>query len=139
MPPTEKHDALEIPMAYWGQEHKNCPVCGTQMLAAAMRCRSCGTTFDTAAPTDREQFAGKLWQQSRSPALRKQVIAVFIACVLPCTAPIGVILGFIFYSTKKSDIRELPALYDALSKIGLAVGLVETLLLAGVLALSILK
>ena len=43
MPLQKKLDTLEVPMAYWGQEHKNCPVCGTQMLAAATRCRSCGT------------------------------------------------------------------------------------------------
>ena len=65
VPPTEKLDTLEVPMAYWGQEHKNCPVCGTQMLAAATRCRSCGTTFDSAAPTDRDQFVQKLWRSSK--------------------------------------------------------------------------
>ena len=139
VPPTEKHDALEIPTAYWGQEHKNCPVCGTQMLAAATRCRSCGMTFQTAAPTDRDQFAQQLWQQSRSPALRKQVVWVFVSSVLPCTAPIGLIVSILFYSSKREDIRSLPAIYDALSKIGIAVGIVETLLIVGGLLLGALK
>jgi len=139
VPPTEKLDSLEIPMAYWGQEHKNCPVCGTQMLAAATRCRSCGMTFESAAPTDRNQFAQQLWQQSRSPALRKQVVWIFVASVLPCTAPIGLIVSLLFYSTKKEDIRSAPAIYDALSKIGIAVGIAETLLIVGGLLLAGLK
>jgi len=139
VPPTEKQDSLEIPMAYWGQENKNCPVCGTQMLAAATRCRSCGMTFQTAAPTDRDQFAQQLWQQSRSPGLRKQVVWVFVASVLPCTAPIGLIVSILFYSSKREDIRSLPAIYEALSKIGMAVGIVETLLIIGGLVLGALK
>jgi predicted RNA-binding Zn-ribbon protein involved in translation (DUF1610 family) len=139
VPPTEKHDALEVPMAYWGQEHKNCPVCGTQMLAAATRCRSCGTTFDSAAPTDRDQFVQKLWQSSKSPALRKQVVWCFAACVLPCTAPIAIIVSFIFFAGKKEDIRALPAIYGALSKIGLIVGLAETLVIVAGLVLSAMK
>ncbi|MEY2409052.1 MAG: hypothetical protein QOF48_1722 [Verrucomicrobiota bacterium] len=139
VPQTEKQDTLEVPMAYWGQEHKNCPVCGTQMLAAATRCRSCGTTFESAAPTDRDQFAQKLWQSSRSPALRKQVVWCFVACVLPCTATVGLIVAIIFFSVKKEDIRALPAIYGALAKIGMAVSLVETLLIGGALALSVFK
>ena len=136
VPPTEKLDTLEVPMAYWGQEHKNCPVCGTQMLAAATRCRSCGTTFDSAAPTDRDQFVQKLWQSSKSPALRKQVVWAFVACVLPCTAPIGLVIAIVFFSIKKEDIRALPAIYGALSKIGLVVGIIETLLIVGALLLA---
>jgi len=139
VPATEKHHTLEIPMAYWGQEHKNCPVCGTQMLAAATRCRSCGMTFQTAAPTDRDQFAQHLWQQSRSPALRKQVVWVFVFSVLPCTAPIGLIVLILLYSAKREDIRTLPAIYDALSKIGMAVGIIETLLIVGGILLAALK
>ena len=139
VPPTEKQDSLEIPMAYWGQEHKNCPVCGTQMLAAATRCRSCGMTFQTAAPTDRDQFAQHLWQQSRSPALRKQVVWVFVFSVLPCTAPIGLIILILLYASKREDIHSLPAIYDALSKIGMAVGILETLFIAGGIALAAMK
>jgi len=139
VPPTEKQDTLEVPMAYWGQEHKNCPVCGTQMLAAATRCRSCGTTFDTAAPTDRDQFVQKLWKSSKSPGLRKQVVWSFVACVLPCTAPIGLVIAIVFVSLKKEDIRSLPAIYGALSKIGLVVGIIETLLIVGAVILSSLR
>src|SRR5881394_3850802 len=56
VPKTEHRDRLEIPVSYWGQEHKNCPVCQTQILAAAVRCRVCGTNFASARPQDANEF-----------------------------------------------------------------------------------
>ena len=50
VPPTEHRQNIEIPVSYWGREKKPCPVCGTEILAAALRCRNCGTTFESALP-----------------------------------------------------------------------------------------
>src|SRR5437762_1315151 len=33
-PAVELRRAIEIPMSYWGQENKNCPKCGREILAA---------------------------------------------------------------------------------------------------------
>jgi DNA-directed RNA polymerase subunit RPC12/RpoP len=129
-PEAEQRDALEIPISYWGQEHKNCPVCRTQILAAAVRCRVCGTTFSSARPEDGDQFALRQARLAQAPGLRKKVVWLFVFCALPCTALIATIAGGVWYLARRREIGALPALYPALCKIGLAVGLGQTIIVA---------
>jgi hypothetical protein len=133
VPPTEHRANLEIPVSYWGQEHKACPVCQTQILAAAVRCRVCGTNFGSARPQDAEEFKQRALLNVRAPSLKKKVGWMFALCVLPCTSPLATIVGAIWYSMRRAEIRALPALYSALCKIGLAVGFGQMVIAAVVL------
>src|SRR5579872_4876548 len=56
VPAIEKRQAIEIPVSYWGQENKKCPSCGNEILAAAVRCRHCGTVFQSARPQESDEF-----------------------------------------------------------------------------------
>ena len=50
VPPKEQKSNLEIPVSYWGQQHKPCPVCATTLRAVrvgdgdACFCPSCQPT-----------------------------------------------------------------------------------------------
>jgi hypothetical protein len=137
VPVTEHRDSLEIPVSYWGQENKICPVCQAQILAAAVRCRICGTNFGSARPQDTAEFQQRALQNVLAPGLKKKVGWMFALCVVPCTAPLASIAGVIWYAARRRDIRALPALYDALCKVGLAVGFGQMLIgLIVVLAVS---
>ncbi|MCP4687142.1 MAG: hypothetical protein GY859_03770, partial [Desulfobacterales bacterium] len=56
VPETEQLQSIEMPISYWGRENKPCPECGKEILAAAIRCRFCGTVFSTPEPIDKEAF-----------------------------------------------------------------------------------
>ena len=139
VPATEHRDTLEIPVSYWGQEHKICPMCNAQILAAAVRCKICGTTFDSAQPLDAEQFVQKTTRVVRAPALRKQAVWVFILCLVPFLAPLAVAGGAVWYWPRRKEIGALPSLYGALVKIGLLVGTSQTIILLIALLVAALR
>lgn len=126
VPVIEKRQALEIPVSYWGQENKQCPNCKREILAAAVRCRHCGATFDSARPQDAAEFQQRSELTQRLPALRRTVVWLFVFSVVPCLAPIGAVWGAIWYPAHREDVRALPTLYGALCKIGLGVAIGQT-------------
>ena len=130
MPTVEPRKAVEIPVSYWGQENKPCQACGKEILAAATRCRFCGATFSSAQPEDTAAFNKRSEREKRAPQIKQRVIWIFILSLIPCTAPIGGLWGLVWYPTNKTDLQVLPTLYPALCKIGIAVGLGQTVLLA---------
>jgi hypothetical protein len=126
VPPTEGRKSIEIPVAYWGQENKPCPVCNAQILAAAVRCRHCGTVFQTARPLDSTEYSHAASWEARLPKLRKGVIWLAVLSLLPFTAPVGITVLFFWAQSRREGIDKLPSLYSALITIGLLVGTIET-------------
>lgn len=128
VPVIEKRQAIDIPMSYWGQENKQCPSCHREILAAAVRCRHCGATFESARPQGEGEFQQRGELKQRLPAARRVVVWLFIFCLIPCLAPIGAVWGAIWYPTHREEVRALPSIYDALCKIGLGVAITQTVL-----------
>lgn len=129
VPPVEKRQAIEIPISYWGQENKKCPNCGREILAAAVRCRYCGATFESARPQGTEEFQQRTALSQRLPSARRTIIWLFIFSILTCLAPIGAVWGIIWFPAHREEIRALPALYGAMCKIGLGVAIGQTVAL----------
>jgi hypothetical protein len=126
VPKIEGRSGVEVPVAYWGQEYKPCPVCSNQILAAAVRCRHCGSVFQSARPLDSAEFAQAAAREAKAPRLRKRIVTIFIFCLLPFTAPVGVLIMLFFWQSNRDDVQKLPSLYPALAKIGMLVGSVMT-------------
>jgi hypothetical protein len=129
-PAVEPRGAMEIPAGFWGRQKKNCPVCQAEIAAAAVRCRQCGTTFESAVPVEAQAFQQKAKLDSVLPSARRHVITIFVLCVVTCTAPLGVIYGLVWWSTHRAAVRASPSLYGALCKIGLGVGALQILAIA---------
>ncbi len=125
-PQVELRTAMEIPVSFWGQENKPCPSCNRSIAAAAMRCRHCGVTFASAQPQDANAFRAKETLTARLPATRRSITILFVLCVLPFTAPLGVLLAAIWYPIRRKEVRALPAFHGALCKIGIGIGVLET-------------
>lgn len=132
VPPTEARTGLEVPPAYWGQETKACPACGQTIQAAAIRCRACGATFESGGPQDRQEFARRRALAAARPGLQRTAIALFVLCLLPCTAPLAALVGVVWYLGHRRELAGLPALYPGLVRIGLGVGLGQTAWIVGV-------
>ena len=135
VPATEHRAALEIPVSWWGREHKPCPACGGEILAAAVRCRHCGATFQSARPEESAEFRTRKKLEQTLPATRTFVIGLFVACVLPCTAVIAAIVGCFWASNHREELRAMPAIYGVLCRLGIAVGFLQTV--AAIIAASL--
>jgi predicted amidophosphoribosyltransferase len=94
---TESRTEMEIPASWWGQENKPCPSCGREILAAALRCRHCGATFASARPEDQAEFRQRVQVTSEHPGLRARTVWMFVLSVLPLSAPVGAIMGAVWY------------------------------------------
>jgi len=126
VPVVQSRQAIEIPISYWGQEEKACPSCGQKILAAAVRCRHCGTTFVSARPENTAEYQRRALLEERMPEVRRHAIWLFICCVIPLSAPVGLVWGAIWYPPHREEVRALPLLYGVLVKLGLAAAAVLT-------------
>jgi hypothetical protein len=135
-PAVEPRGMLEVPVSHWGQEHKMCPSCGIRIAAAAVRCRECGASFSTANPQDAGTFQKRTAQSQRLPGTRRMTVVVFVLCIIPCLAPLGVPFGALWWLIRRKDVAALPALNGALLKIGLGIGAVEII---AIVLLSLLR
>jgi Prokaryotic RING finger family 1 len=127
-PPTEKLQDLEMPASYWGAEEKACPNCGKVIKAAAVRCRFCGTTFESARPQEAHQFEARQQVKSRAPAVRTQGIWLLVFSLLTCTAPIAAVVGAFWYVANRQVIASLPPMSSALCKIAVGVAWLQSII-----------
>lgn len=126
VPAVEHRSTLEIPAAYWGQENKPCPSCGKEILAAALRCRYCGSIFASARPQDSGEFSRQGELEKSLPGIKRTIQIIFICSILPCSAPIGAVWALVWIPRHKTEIDTLPSLYGALGKVGLYVAIAQT-------------
>ncbi|MFC1612194.1 RING finger protein [Myxococcota bacterium] len=126
MPETVKPQTAEVPDSYWGQQDKQCPRCGSTIKVAALRCRHCGATFESRAPVS----PGELAASHAGPDLgtaRMVAVLVFITGLVPCTAPLTLVFGSIWYLASRPVIAKLPSTHRVMMILGLAAALATTL------------
>jgi hypothetical protein len=128
VPPTETRDSLEIPVSYWGQEEKPCPVCRQTIQAAAVRCRHCGATFPSARPETATEFRQRNARKDREQSLRSASVWFFVLSVLPCTAPLAAVLGGFWYLVHRQEIKRLPGIYGGLCLLGVTLAAVQVMM-----------
>jgi predicted RNA-binding Zn-ribbon protein involved in translation (DUF1610 family) len=126
VPKVDMRGGMEIPASFWGREHKPCPACGTEILAAAVRCRHCGATFSSAQPEDAGTFRKRAEQNQVAPALRRQAVWLFVFCVLPFTAPVAAVIALVWWRSHRDEIKTLPGIHVGLARLALIVGLGQT-------------
>jgi hypothetical protein len=129
VPPTERREAVEIPASYWGQEHKNCPKCGAEILAAAVRCRNCGAIFESATPLGASEFGRRQDIERRAPELRRTVVILAILCSVPAVAAFASGFGYLWYRSHREEVKSLPSIYPGLCRLALGVGAGQTLIM----------
>ena len=126
VPETDSRTSIEIPTSYWGKERKMCPACGADILAAAVRCRLCGASFESSRPERPQEYRSRRDVNERLPKTRKAAIWLFVCSVIPLLAPFAAVYGPIWYGTRRADLKALPAIYLGLTRIAIAVAIGQT-------------
>lgn len=119
MPETIKEVDPVAPQSYWGAEEKACPKCGQQIKVAALRCRHCGTVFDTSDPMNEQEWRRKQTEAPQLDAARQAAVALFVLGVLPCTAPLCLLGGGLWYRSHRELVARLPGTHRVLLLVGL--------------------
>lgn len=130
-PLIDKADApAQPPTSAWG-DTKNCPVCRRDIKAVALRCRHCGTDFDTADPLSRRELREIRRKKEESQQLNVIMILVFIASLFGCLAPITLIIGLAFLLPRRESLARSGPMFTILLFASLVVSTLYTLLIAG--------
>jgi hypothetical protein len=134
VPKTEGLKALEIPPAFWGREDKDCPRCGSKIMAVAVRCRHCGADVE-ARPEEKVAYEKRAARRERSPVLRRSAKVFLLLSLLPGLSLITLIGGWMYYRKNRDEIRRLSGGTEGLYRIAIVTATAQvTLLTLGVTA-----
>ncbi|MCP3980448.1 MAG: hypothetical protein GY716_14185 [bacterium] len=103
--------------------------------AAAIRCRFCGTTFESARPQESRQFEERQQVKSRRPAVRLQSFWLLAFGLFTCTAPIAAVVGSFWYVANRSVIASLTPMSSAVCMIAVGVAWLQTIVVVVVAVL----
>jgi len=127
-PKSEKTAPAQAPLSAWG-DTKKCPACGEKIKSIALRCRYCGTDFDTVDPLTIKDLRGQAKKEERLQATRTLVIVLFVLSILGCPAPIVAIVAPCYVVMKRRTIAKAGPTYVVMSYSAIAVSLLYSILL----------
>ncbi len=121
-PAPEKEASVRAPLTAWG-DTKACPACGETIKSIALKCRFCGTTFDTVDPLKPADLRHASRREAEVGGIRTTAIALFVLSFVPCVAPAIAVIGLLTLIPRHQILVRAGPVYQVLgySAIGLSV------------------
>ncbi len=127
-PATEKTAVAEAPRAAWG-DTKKCPACGEKIKSIALRCRYCGTEFDTVDPLSLKDLHKQVVSEERLQVTKTLVIVLFVMSLLGCPAPIVAIAAPCYVLLKRATIAKAGPAFLVMGYSAIAISLLYSILI----------
>jgi len=128
-PKSEKTGPAQTPLSAWG-DTKSCPACGEKIKSIALRCRYCGTEFETVDPLTLKDLRGQAARQEKLLATRTMVIVMFVLSIVGCLAPILAIVAPCYVVMKRETIARSGPAYLVMGYSAIGISLLYSILLA---------
>jgi hypothetical protein len=104
-PASGMHAMAEPPRSAWG-ETKKCPACGEKIKSIALRCRYCGTEFDTVDPQSLNDLRRQIVKGERLQSTRAVVVVLFVLSIVGCVAPVIAVVATVYFVVQRKTIEK---------------------------------
>jgi hypothetical protein len=128
-PAAEKGEqAATTPLTAWG-DTKRCPACGETIKAIALKCRYCGSTFDTVDPLTIGDLRQQVHRDEKLKTVRNTFVGLFVVSLIGCLAPLTALIAAIYVPTHRAQLAKCGPLYKIMGWTALALSCFYSLLI----------
>ncbi|MEZ6058578.1 MAG: RING finger protein [Planctomycetaceae bacterium] len=122
----KSESAFRAPLTAWG-DTKTCPSCKEEIKSIALKCRHCGTEFRTIDPMTSSDLKREKQLSKELHGLQKTVIALFIASLFGCIAPLVLLSSLVYLLPKQEKLQQAGPQYMVMGYSSMAISGLWTL------------